>query len=343
MPPSDAQKVTEDFAKRLAALEASQVQRMIDAYEPVQKNLDTSIMKLVRLAQIRKLKPWQIAKMTAMTTLKTQIVGEIALYHAIVATHITQAQAGAVVLAQQSTFSTMAAGLPQGVTPNLLGQVGLSWNRLPQEAFANFVGISGSGAPLAEVLAPLGPQAAVAITETVGEGIALGYSPRKTARMAQKSSGMQLSKVLTIARTETNRAHREASRLQYAANPNLVKGYRRHSAKDDSVCLACIALDGELYETEEPLDEHPNGRCAIIPETLTYADLGLDLPDPPQPDNAKDWLQKQPESTQRKMLGGKRFDAFKEGKLDLGQLAQRTENPTWGKTATVKSLKDLGL
>ena len=343
MPPPEAQRVTEEFAKRLAALEAAQAQLMIDAYQPVQKNLDNSILKLVRLAQLRKLKPWQVMKMTAMTTLKTQIVGEIALYHAIVATQITQAQAGAVVLAQQSTFTTMAAGLPPGITPNILGEVGLSWNRLPQEAFANFIGISGNGAPLADLLAPLGPQAATAITESVGEGIARGYSPRKTATLAQKASGMQLSKVLTIARTETLRAHREASRMQYAANPNLIKGYRRHSAKDDTVCLACIALDGELYETEEPLDEHPNGRCAIVPETVTYSDLGLDLPDPPQPENAKDWLRKQPESTQRKMLGGKRFDAFKEGKLDLGQMAQRTDNPVWGKSATVKPLKSLGL
>jgi SPP1 gp7 family putative phage head morphogenesis protein len=343
MPPPEAQKVAEDFAKRLAALEATQVQIMIDAYEPVQKSLDDSIVKLVRLAQLRKLKPWQIMKMNAMMTLKTQIVGEIALYHAIVTTQIAQAQAGAVVLAQQSTFSTMAAGLPSGITPNILGQVGLSWNRLPQEAFANFIGISGTGAPLGELLAPLGPEAATAITETVGEGIVRGYSPRKTATLAQKASGMQLSKVLTIARTETNRAHREASRMQYAANPNLVKGYRRHSAKDANVCLACIALDGELYETEEPLDEHPNGRCAIVPETVTYADLGLDIPDPPQPENAKDWLRNQPESTQRKMLGGKRFDAFKEGKLDLGDMAQRTDNATWGKSATVKPLKNLGL
>jgi len=43
------------------------------------------------------------------------------------------------------------------------------------------------------------------------------------------------------------------------------------------------------------------------------------------------------------MLGGKRFDAFKEGKLDLGQMAQRTDNPVWGKSATVKPLKSLGL
>jgi len=281
--------------------------------------------------------------MTAMTALKTQIVGDIALYHAVAATHIAQAQAGAVALAQQSTLSTMAAGLPPGITPNMLGEVGLSWNRLPREAFANFVGIAGDGAPLGNLLAPMGPQAATAITETVGEGIVRGYSPRKTARLAQRASGMQLSKVLTIARTETNRAHREASRLQYAANPDLIKGYRRLATKDETTCMACIALDGTLYETNEPLNEHPNGRCAMVPETLTYEDLGLDVPMPPPPENGRDWLTRQPESVQRDMMGNARFDAIKRGDLRLDQLATTSSNRVWGETAVVRSLKDLGL
>jgi SPP1 gp7 family putative phage head morphogenesis protein len=344
VPPSEAQKSVEEFRLKLAALEAAQVQMMIDAYEPVQSNLDAATLRVIALWQKRKLKPWQIMKMTAMTALKVQIIGDLALYHSVVSTGIAQAQAGAVALAQQSAFATMSAGLPPGITADMLANVGLEWNRLPREAFANFIGISGSGAPLGDLLAPLGPQLANATTEAIGEGIVRGYSPRKTAKLAQQASGMQLSKVLSIARTETNRAHREASRLQYAANPNLVKGYRRSSAKDSRVCIACIALDGELYEVEEPLNSHVNCRCAMVPETITYEDLGLDVPMPDQPENAKDWFAQQDESTQRAMMKNPaRFEAWKSGKVGLGDLVKVTEDPVWGKSAGVAPLKDLNL
>ncbi len=339
MPTPDAQKKVEEFRKALRALESQQTMAVIDAYKPVQKSIDDSILRLVRLAQIRKLKPWQIAKMTGMMALKTKIIGEIALYHAIATTHISTAQAGAVTLAQSAAYETMAAGLPPGVTPQMMANVGIEWNKLPSDAFANFVGISRNGAPIGNLLAPLGPETARAITESVGEGIARGYSPRKTAKIAERASGVQLSRVLTIARTETNRAYREASRLQYAANPNLVKGYQRNSAKDDRVCIACLILDGELYENDQPLDAHINCRCAIVPVTVTYEDLGLDVPMPPEPETGKEWLNKQSEAKQSKIMGAKRFDAWKSGSIGFNDMVQVTENSVWGKSAGVAPLK----
>ena len=107
--------------------------------------------------------------------------------------------------------------------------------------------------------------------------------------------------------------------------------------------MACIALDGTLYETNEPLDSHPNCRCAMVPETLTYQDLGLDIPEEARPPSGQDWFNGQSKSTQESMMGAKTFAAFEQGKVGLSDLVTTSTSTVWGKSSTVKSVKALGL
>jgi len=138
------------------------------------------------------------------------------------------------------------------------------------------------------------------------------------------------------------RSYREATRAQYAANADIVKGFRRLSAKDGEVCMACLALDGSFYETLQPIDEHVNGRCAMEPVVVTYKDLGLDVEPPPDTrEIGQDWFRNQPAAVQEKQMGKEHFKAWKDGKFDLGDMAKVTENSTWGAQATVKPLKEL--
>ena len=341
--PAEAQEAVEVFRQRLKAVEVAEMNLLVDSYRPVQENVDKSVARVTSLAQKRKLKPWEVMRLTAMTNLKTAVVGDIALYASIVQTHIAQGQAAAVALAQQSAVTVTAAGLPPGITPDMLSRLGIQWNALPREAFANFVGIAADGRPVGAMLAELGPQSAEAIKQTVGRGIATGLSPRETARAVEKVSGMNLSRAMSIARSETNRSYREASRLQFAANPNVVKGYRRLATKDESTCMACIALDNTVYETNEPLDSHPNCRCTMVPDTLTYQDLGLDIPEPPRPENGQEWFAKQSGETQKNMMGTKTFAAYQDGRVGLNDLVTTTTDRVWGKSSTVKSAKALGL
>lgn len=339
--PVDAQKAVEDFRKRLDALEASEMKAVINAYKPVNTAIRKQVQAVTKVAQAKKLKPWQVMRLGMMKDLRGQITGEMKQFAQIASTQITQGQAAAVALSQQATQATMVAGLPPGITPNMLARQGISWSRLPREAFANFVGISGDGAPLGNLLAPLGPQTATAVREGIGEGIALGYSPRKTADLVSIKSGMGLTRALAISRTETNRAFREASRLQYAANPDLIKGYRRMAAKDDRVCMACIVLDGNLYGNDQALDAHVNCRCAIVPETLTYGDLGMSIPEPPKPEGALGWFNGQSPAVQQKMMGASKFKAFQAGEIDYFDFVKKTKHPIWGNTAVVAPVKEM--
>ena len=46
---------------------------------------------------------------------------------------------------------------------------------------------------------------------------------------------------------------------------------------DDRVCCSCLALHGTEFPLDETLDDHPNGRCAMIPVTPSWSDLGFTI------------------------------------------------------------------
>jgi len=343
MPPSDAQKAVEALARQVAALDRATAARIIKEYAAVYGQLQDEVASLVRVAQRRNLKVWEVNKMRRLQELETQLVRNVNQFSRVAGEAVTAGQRAAVGLSVRGAPLVANAGLPTGITLSNLANVGLGWNRLPSEAFEAFIGISGDGKPVGNLLAELGPQAATDVKASIRTGIATGQGPREIANTVRLAAGMPLTRALTISRTEVNRAHREATRLNYAANNDVVKGYRRLATKDDTTCMACIALDGTLYETNEPLDSHPNCRCAMVPETLTYQDLGLDIPEEPRPPSGQDWFNDQSKATQKDMMGAKTFAAFQQGRVGLSDLVTTSTSTVWGKSSTVKSVKALGL
>jgi hypothetical protein len=314
---------------------------VVRAYAPVHTRLQSDTRALVQIAQTRGLKPWQVMRMERLKDLERQFLINADRFSRAAGAAITESQRAAVGLARQGALEAATAGLPRGITMENMASMGLGWNRLPDDAFQNFVGIAGDGAPLANLLEPLGPQAITGVREKIGEGIALGKGPRETAKLVTTAAGIPLSRALLITRTETNRAFREATRLNYQNNSQVVKGYLRHADHSERTCVACIALDGKRYTLDQALDEHPNGRCALVPEVLDYADLGLDIPREPPLENARDWLGGQSSEVQRRVLGGTRFDAWKAGEIELNQLAVVRPNRIWGDTAVVRPLNEI--
>ena len=344
MPAPEAQRAVEEMARQIADLDVATSARMIQEYGSTYQSLQRDLNKLLRDAQRRGLKPWEVMRMQRLRQLEGQFMANVTNFSTVAGNSITAAQRAAVGLAANGTPMIANAALPSGISLNTLAQVGLGWNELPAEAFNAFVGISGEGKPIGNLLAPLGQDAAGKIKATLRAGIMQGKAPGVVAREIRQVAGMPLGRALTISRTEINRAHREATRLNYYANRNIVKGWRRLATKDASTCIACIALDGTLYENEEPIDSHPNCRCAMVPETLQYSDLGLDIPDDEQPPDATAWFNEQSPATQQKMLGKVKYNALQQGKVkSLKEFVAVTDDPVWGKTALVASDKSLGL
>jgi hypothetical protein len=154
--------------------------------------------------------------------------------------------------------------------------------------------------------------------------------------------GMPLSKALTIARTETNRAFREATKETYRRNPHVVKGWiwMADINGDPEPCLACLAMHGTKHEMDETLDDHPNGRCTMLAITPSFEELGIEGVD--QPDTAvesgADWFDRQPEERQREIMGEERYDLWKQGNLDFEDLATTRHSDEWGDSIGIRPI-----
>lgn len=347
---SEIQITLEQFRKQLFLMDSAAQVAVVGAYEEVNRNLDGRIRELVSIMQKRKMSGSsikQLLRYRLVTRFRNNFwIPELYSYLSILSNYITMSQTKAVALAERAALEVVAAGLPKGVTPEMLARMGIEWNRVPPQAMANIVASTQPSAPVGRIIQRLGQEVAEEVMFNLVQGIALGKGPRETAKLVTESAGMGLSKALTLSRTETMRAYREASRMQYAANPAMVKGYRRMSAKDERVCIACLVLDGELYALDEPLQAHPNCRCTLIPETLTYEDLGLqDIPMPEPGDNGREWFRKQPRNTQLQIMGNSetRLGAWERGDVTFGDMFQVTDHPVWGKSASVRPLRDMGL
>ena len=210
----------------------------------------------------------------------------------------------------------------------------LVFDRLGVEAVENITAIARAGKPLATLLQAAYPLAVEGLTERLIYGTAVGWNPRKTARAMLRQGGLDagLNHLMLVARDQQNRAYREASRQQYDRS-GVVTGYRRIAAKQRRTCLACLALDGTVYQTNELMEVHPQDRCTMVPLVRGFA--------PPTAKTGEQWFRRQSPAAQIEMMGYAKYEAWKAGEFEFRQLATVRKNRTWGPSVRVTPLKDL--
>lgn len=225
----------------------------------------------------------------------------------------------------------------------------VDWNRIDRYAVETMLGMTQMESPLHRLLLSISVEGAQAAEDALVRGILMGQNPREVAREMRKVLGTTLSRALTIARTETLRAHREATRASYQANSDIVKGWIWHSATDERVCGACWAMHGTEHRLDEILDDHPNGRCAMVPKTHTWAEIGKqygidlsDVPDTnPEIETGVSLFERLPAEKQIKILGPAKYAAWKEGEFSLSDIVGRSRSKEWGTHRFEKSLVQL--
>jgi hypothetical protein len=175
------------------------------------------------------------------------------------------------------------------------------------------------------------------------EGIALGYNPRKVAGIIEQELGQGLDWCLRTARTAQLYAYREGTRAAYLANPEIVTGWEWLATKDERTCMSCIAMDGTIHKADERLNDHHNGRCAMLPLVVDYADLGLNVPrrsaEPRQ--TASQWFAEQDEMMQKGMMGEAKWEAWKGGKFKLQDVTGEHTDRVYGPMRVERSLVDI--
>lgn len=178
-------------------------------------------------------------------------------------------------------------------------------------------------------LVPLAPDAVTAMKAALLRGVSSGWHPDKVAREMVRRTRTAfnggLSRAMTIARTEMLDAHRAAQ-----PDNDMVKGWRWFAHLDAHVCASCAAMHGEYFDKDVPgPEDHPNGRCARVPVTKTWADLGFDIEEPADDwESTDDWLANRPHEAVS-ALGPERVMMIDNGDIDLSDMATYRANDEW--------------
>ncbi|BCW62481.1 phage minor head protein [Arthrobacter sp. StoSoilB22] len=179
-------------------------------------------------------------------------------------------------------------------------------------------------------------------------GIALGNNPRKTAqRIVKRAEGRfngGLTRAMTIARTEVLDMHRVGSQMADKDNTDILDGWRWHAALNARTCPSCLANHGTMHPASEPgpIDHH-QGRCARLPQTKSWAELGftgMTEPVDAFPD-AREWFDNLEAESQLAIMGKERLSLLQSGKIQWQGLTTRTQNGQWRDSMTVTPLAAL--
>ena len=118
------------------------------------------------------------------------------------------------------------------------------------------------------------------ITRVLSDSLARGDNPREVARrLNNRVDKIGKSRALTLARTETVRAHNEGQlvALEQLGVEEVGVMVEWSTALDDRVCLLCADLEAVVMTIKEAsgiMPRHANCRCAWIPANVGESQVG---------------------------------------------------------------------
>jgi SPP1 gp7 family putative phage head morphogenesis protein len=206
------------------------------------------------------------------------------------------------------------------------------FDRINVSAVEFMIGFAADGSPLYDLLRASYPESVVRLTDALIQGIASGKGPRATAQRMVEDMAGNLDRALLIARTEQLRALRAGS-LEQMDQSGVVSGYIRRAQLTPATCPACLALDGKEQDTSEVFASHPACRCFAQPK-LKYGKT-------PSFPSGVEWFETLDPDAQFTILGKSRYELFKNGQLDWGNVAKIHNDPVWGPTIKQGTIEDL--
>jgi SPP1 gp7 family putative phage head morphogenesis protein len=333
---------TQQFRSDLLAKERRAAARMTLAYSQAARRLTTeltSVQEAIRIARDAGKANDEIASLLfregRLTVLREKVLIEVGRFAREADVIIGGSVDTARELGRASAAELVDLVLPEGITASPTGAPGQpvvpATINVPTAAVERVV-------PASTLIAGLAPQAQEAVGNALASGLAQGKNPRAVARMMRDALGGNLTRALTIARTETLRAYREASREVYLENSDVLMGQQWIAALDSRSCPACIALHGQVFPLEEVMPAHPNCRCTTAPAPMSPRDLGLgNIPGIDPIETGPSWFRRQPTSTQRQILGPGKYALYRSRKITLPDLVERRESAVWGPSSQVAS------
>lgn len=336
------QEIVGRYMKQVVAIDKAAIKRLTDSYLRSYQLIQADARALIEQAMAQGvMTPAAIMKLDSYKRVMADVRAELNRYGVVVDDVVSTAQAESVGAGARAGEQMILDMFPASAQASISAVL----QRMPKEAVTAMVGELQEQSPLASItLARWGDVAAKQVGEQLVKGLVTGVGSRKTVREILRALdpalGMPLSKALTIARTETNRAFRYATRGTYESNPHIVQGWTWCAAINNEPCLACLAMHGTHHDMSESLDDHPNGRCTMAPDVVSFADLGIKgvpevVGDIPTGQEVFDNLS---EAQQRAIMGADRYDAYQAGKFQFQDMAQTVHSDSWGDSVGIAPL-----
>lgn len=325
MPTSELDRAVSGFRRALLARERGASSEMVRVYgnswKRLQGDIDRITKELTRVAPDDRMR--LILQLQRARELRAQTEQELKKFADYASARIRYQQERAISAASREAGEMIRAAVG----------VGFDFNRLPKSAIESLLGAIQAGSPVHERLMALAGVTASQVEDSLLQGLMLGQGANQIARNIRKALGLGLSKALVWSRTETLRAYRSASIETYRANGNVVESWIWRSARNERTCAACFAMDGTVHSLNEPLDDHPCGRCFAVPKVF-----GAEVSS-----TGKEAFDKQPSAEQLKILGPSKYAAYKDGAITLDEdpitgVVGRKWDPQWGTMRYERSL-----
>ena len=269
--------------------------------------------------------------------------------------HLDELSSEAVTAAQDGGFRSIDAAINQMVRENrpagygpTTGDWEVRGDRVRAEAITAF---NSEFSPLTSLLQRYGNEAATAARSAIVSGVIAGVSTDTIGRQLRTALGTSLWHATLIARTEAHRAYRESQRIFVEQNRDVFRGYVWRAACDAKTCAICWERHGTFYPVwtdkagvphAPPMETHPGCRCALVPRSRSLTDIVGDksIDDVRPKDTGREKFAKLTEAQQRRVLGPKRLELYKNG-TRLSDMIELRPSGRWGRTPRLKSLKEL--
>jgi SPP1 gp7 family putative phage head morphogenesis protein len=268
----------------------------------------------------------------ALATTKTQVhefaqQASAATVQAHAAAVATSAKAHAKMGAQAMQEAALAGG----------------FTRLNEDNLKHLIGFLHDGSPVDALFTGLAAETAGLARDALIRGVTMGKGVDWISRRLDQALNVPRWRAETIVRSEAQRVYRSVARQTYLANTDVLEGWVWVAHLDRRTCPGCVVMDGKVMPVGSTLDGHPRCRCAMVPRTQSWEDLGIgDATDQRPPiRSGKEWLKGQPASVQRAILGNRKYAAWHSGQISLDDLVARHEHPVWGTTRRERSMVEI--
>lgn len=259
-------------------------------------------------------------------------------------------------------FQTQQAGKALRSTVFVEGDVILPSSTLVKRAAKN---VLIEGGPLAAWWKRQTQDLQFKLGNAIREGVLLNETNdqiiRKVRGRADEPGILPLARrnVAALVQTAVHQVNNDARQAVYEKNGDIIKAFVHVSTLDSRTSAICVARSGLKWrndKTHKPIGHsvpfevpplHFNCRSVLVPETLTFKEMGIDLPEPEIGERASDlgpleatttmadYLRMVGEEQQNAMLGSGRAQLWRDKKITLSQLLDGT-----GRELTLEELRE---